>query len=892
MATSPQIILDGIISTMGDGENLCVRQLKDTVGVLALLHEIDVTACHAYDRWLREFAKEKMAQAARMRNFSAVEGLNQAIEGLMEVCKQTDFDTYMLYMEWDRAPEKRFYQPRRHVLLPLVRDLQDLEDGRIRFLAYSTPPRVGKALADGTPVLTTSGWKRHGDLVTGDIVAAPDGTYRKVTHVHAPCEMQYEVEFTNGERIVCHGNHEWELYDRSSHTTRTFETSELAKRQLTSGDIGKRGGRYVFQLNHRAPLDREDIELPVAPYTLGAWLGDGRNTNPDICGPVDDFAVADGIMRDGYEMSWVTRHKDTGVMYYGFKSLRKPLQSIGMCHSRKRTAKHIPDVYLTASRRQRLALLAGLLDTDGSLTGKDHRYHFSTTEPQLFDGFVALVSTFGWRCSVTRYEPKVSTSGIHGKLPVYTVGFNPTEFIPCRLKRKQLHEYSKQRKIAVKAVRACEKGITGRCITVDGGMYCAGRTMIPTHNSTLGCFFVSWTMGRHPLSSNLMSGHSDKLTSSFHTEVYSLVASDEYRFDKVFPEAPFVGKNEKDEQIFLVKERRFASLTCRPIGGTLTGAVEAGNLLYCDDLVSDREEALNADRMTKLYEAYLNQLKDRKLDGAKELHIGTRWVPNDPIGLIESEYSDDLTFRFSSLPALDEDDESNFVYQYNLGFSTAYYHDMRRSLLAAGEDDSWWAKYMAAPFWREGRLFPENELQFYDSLPEGEPDAIAASADTKTKGPDYCVQVIAYVYGDMHYIQDVVCSDSVMDTITPILAARLVENKVDMVRYESNVAGGAVAKEVEDICKEMGYPIEVQTKYSTANKETRIEVDSGWIKKHCLFRIDDGRGEEYERFMKFLTSYSAKGRNPHDDVPDCLSMYKRFTQATAKTQAVPFEAPW
>lgn len=414
--------------------------------------------------------------------------------------------------------------------------------------------------------------------------------------------------------------------------------------------------------------------------------------------------------------------------------------------------------------------------------------------------------------------------------------------------------------------------------------------------STLCIFFLTFVMGSNPLSANLMVGHSDTLTKSFWEEALSIITDDEeYRFRRVFPDAPFVGKSSEYETISLAKEKRFKTLTCRSIDGTLTGAVEVGpgSLLYGDDLVKKREEALNTRSMDKLYAAYLNQAKDRMKDGAKQLMVGTRWVPNDPIGRIQDEYAGDPRYRFTTIPALDENDESNFVYDYNLGFSTGYYLDQRRSLLSAGEDDSWYAKYQCSPFWREGVLYEDSELNYYEALPEDEePDAIIAVCDTKTRGPDYCVQVIDYVYGERHYIHDVVCSDSLMDAITPVLAERLVGHRADMVRYESNVAGGSIAREVERLCREKGYGVMVGTKYSTMNKEVRIEADAGWVKTRCLFRCDSARGGEYDRFMHFLTSYSAKGKNAHDDVPDAMSMLKRFVEATSMTAAEVIDRPW
>lgn len=417
--------------------------------------------------------------------------------------------------------------------------------------------------------------------------------------------------------------------------------------------------------------------------------------------------------------------------------------------------------------------------------------------------------------------------------------------------------------------------------------------------STTAIFFLTWVMGRNPESANVVSGHSDKLTRGFWQEALSIITDDaQYRFAEIFPDAPLVAKDSMNETIHLRSRRRFPTLTCRSIDGTLTGAVEVGrdSLLYCDDMVSDREEALNADRMEKLYDAYLNQLKDRKLEGAKELHIGTRWVPNDVIGRIEEQYRGNPRYRFSTLPALDERGESNFVYERGLGFSTAYYEDMRRSLVDAGEEDSWSAKYMCAPYWKEGRLFEPDDLSWFEGTPEGDPDITLSVCDSKTTGKDFCVQVVVQVYGGDHYVVDAVCDDGMMDAIQPMLVEQICKWDVDRAFFESNMAGGVIAREVRDACRLRGCAVDVKTSYTTTGravgrgnyKDTRILADAGWIKQRCLF-LDPGRqGPQYRQFMRQLTAYSAKGKNAHDDAPDAMSMYRRFAQGSvaARVEAV------
>lgn len=411
--------------------------------------------------------------------------------------------------------------------------------------------------------------------------------------------------------------------------------------------------------------------------------------------------------------------------------------------------------------------------------------------------------------------------------------------------------------------------------------------------STMCIFFLTWVMGRHPRRANVMSGHSDKLTKGFHREALGIITDDNtYRFARVFPGSPLVGSSFADETIQLRgSSERFPTLTCRSVDGTLTGAVEVGRdaLLYCDDLVSDREEALSADRMDKLYSAYLNQLKDRKLDGARELHVGTRWVPNDVIGRIEEQYEGDPRYRFVTLPALGEDGETNFTYDYGLGFSTRYYEDMRASLVENGEGDSWDAKYMGKPVWIGGLMFARDELRLYDGgLPRGEdgqplePDGVIAVCDTKDRGADYACLPVAYVYGRDYYVHDVICDNSLPEVVEPRIVSALVRNDVGVARFESNSAGGRVADDIAEECGRQGHSIAISKKFSTENKETRIITDSMWIKEHCVFRSDEPSAD-YRRFMSMLTHYTTEGKNKHDDAPDAMSMLKRY--ATSLTRA-------
>ena len=218
-----------------------------------------------------------------------------------------------------------------------------------------------------------------------------------------------------------------------------------------------------------------------------------------------------------------------------------------------------------------------------------------------------------------------------------------------------------------------------------------------TGKSTLGIFFLSWQMGKYPNMPNLASAHSDKLTRSFYDGVNSVIKDPEYLWHDVFPSVNVAGVNSKDETIDLDKPKRFKTLTCRSIDGSLTGATRCERILYADDLVSGIEEALSIDRMDNLWSKYTNDLKSRKKLGCKEIHIATRWSVHDPIGRLENLYENEPRAKFLAFPALDENDESNFDYEYGVGFNTKYFIDMRESL----DEVSWRCIFQNEPVERE-----------------------------------------------------------------------------------------------------------------------------------------------------------------------------------------------
>lgn len=397
--------------------------------------------------------------------------------------------------------------------------------------------------------------------------------------------------------------------------------------------------------------------------------------------------------------------------------------------------------------------------------------------------------------------------------------------------------------------------------------------------TTLAIFLLTWIAGRDPNNPNLTGSHSNSFVRGVYDECLRLFDSKgEYLWHDVFPAVQVSSTNAKDCRIDLDKRQRFETLEFTSIGTGNAGLYRAANLLYCDDLVSGIEVALSKERLDKLWETYTTDLRQRKIgDKCKELHIATRWSVHDVIGRLEREYENNPRAKFIRIPAMNEDDESNFDYEFGVGFSTKFYREQRDIM----DRVSWKALYQNQPIEREGLVYHPDELRRFFELPAEKPDAIIGVCDTKDKGADYAFLPVGYVYGQDYYIWDCICDNGLPDTVDARLSEILVRDKVKMCRFESNSAGRRVAEKIQDEVKKLGGITNITTKFTTANKETKIIVNSAWVKEHCLF-LDESkykRNTDYGRMMDMLCSYTVAGKNKHDDVPDGMAMFAEFAQS-------------
>ena len=385
-------------------------------------------------------------------------------------------------------------------------DLDRLTSGlqNSNLVIVAARPAVGKALALDTPLPTPAGWTTMGDVAVGDELIGVDGKPTTVVAatdvVHGrPC---YEVEFSDGTVIVADGQHQWLTETRVSRksawaasrqynrtrTQRTFPSVKTTEEVLATLRCNGTERRLNHAVVNARPLELPEQDLPLPPYALGAWLGDGHATSARITTADPELVVyleADGLQvvpRGGllYGLHWPERPP---VARGTVEGILRSLEVLG--------EKHIPARYLRASEAQRRALLAGLLDTDGTVAGGG-AVQFRSTSRRLAEDTRELIVSLGYRCTVT---PKRVKGRTEASSTAYNLTFSTTDDV-FRLERKRL--VHKERKGPgrtgrryVTAVRSVPS-VPVRCVEVDSPdhLYLASRSMLPTHNSTLGLDFA------------------------------------------------------------------------------------------------------------------------------------------------------------------------------------------------------------------------------------------------------------------------------------------------------------------------------------------------------------------------------------------------------------------
>lgn len=402
-----------------------------------------------------------------------------------------------------------------------------------------------------------------------------------------------------------------------------------------------------------------------------------------------------------------------------------------------------------------------------------------------------------------------------------------------------------------------------------------------TGKTTMLMFYVTWIIGRDSEKSNLYSAYSDTITKAFYNGVLEILNDPvTYTWKEIFPEAKIVGTNSQEETLNIDRRKRYPSLTCRSLYGTLNGACDCNGIEISDDLIGGIEEALNKDRLMSAWSKVDNNLLPRAKEKAKILWCGTRWSMVDPISLrMELLKNDDKfkgrRFEIINIPALNENDESNFEYEYGVGFSAEYYHQRRASFERNNDMASWLAQYQGDPIEREGTLFAPADFRYYNGeLPAEMPDRVFIAVDPAYGGGDFVAAPVCVQYGEDIYVPAVVYDNGDKKITQPLIAKAIMRFKAGSVRLEATKATEGYKDGIEEILAQNGFKCPITTKAAPTNKgkNERIFDKAPDIRERMIFLEDGKRPKEYSLFMQNVFSFKMFGKNVHDDAPDSLAM--------------------
>ena len=484
--------------------------------------------------------------------------------------------------------------------------------------------------------------------------------------------------------------------------------------------------------------------------------------------------------------------------------------------------------------------------------------------------------------------------------------FKERYFLPIVSTNLDLKVPLVQEKRSIKSIRKSNPK-QGNCITVSNsdGLYLVGKTMIPTHNTQIITLGMSWHCCRNTEKSNLYCSYKEDAGGAFLDGVKEIWTDPIYRHADVFPKAQIVDTDAKANTIDLERKKKYKSLSGKGLTSGLNGLYDANGWLVADDILSGIEDVLSPDVLARKQMLFDNNLMKRKKEQCKVLYNGTIWslhdIYMDRVNFLETDpEAKDVRWEVLKIPALDpETDESNFDYDYGVGFSTKYYR-MERAKFEANDDmASWFSQCQQEPIERDGAVFNPEHMNFYNGvLPDEIPLKIVAACDVALGGTDFLSMPVAYVYEDGSvYIHDVVFDSSEKSVTQPKVVDCLIRNNVTNSFFEANNGGDGYKDDIDRLLKERGHKINLVSKFAqqmivnagkggskTAQRKEQRIWDNAQTIRSFYFRDSGHQSLEYRKFMNQLYSFTVNGKNKHDDSPDSLAALAVFLNKGSGTQ--------
>ena len=724
------------------------------------------------------------------------------------------------------------------------------------------PPGSAKALALDTPIPTPEGWCNIGDLKIGDKVFDENGDVCNVTWVSQVWKNRpvYKVKTDCGDEIIADEKHEWLVRLCGKRLVfKLKETWQLDKTRAKRPMIKK-----------AEALNLPDVSLPIEPYLLGVWLGDGHSAGMRITSSVEDQPWLIGeLHRLGYSTS-SSKRQETLFSVLGVRKLFVELDLINDPEHKTYGRKHIPSIYLRASQQQRLHLLQGLIDTDGTVCKKRGCSTFCNTNLELAQQVRELVRSLGVKAgwSESRAILNGKDCGIAYKVSFYLENSArmPRKAMYCRNQKRTPNTY-----IDVSYSEVADTV----CIEVDSKshLFLAGKSMTPTHNSTYASVvFPSYYLGKNPNSPLILASYNTGLAKKIGRKIRSIIKQLKY---KAIHGTQL--KNDSRAAHDFELENKSSFMAAGLLAG-ITGNRAKGFII--DDPVRSRKDANSKPIMDSIYNEYADSVRTRLLPKGFVVLIQTRWSLNDLAGrILPTSWNgesgnilcqDGMTWRVLCLQARCENDTDPLGRQRGEYLWPDWFDEIHWRQLEA-VPRTWFALCQQLPRVEAGNFFKPEKMPVIDkkALPNRLQFVRAWDLASTEGDGDYTVGVLlAYDHKSGHsYIMDVVRGQwSPDDVYTTIKNTALMDGSHVKIRLPQDPGQAGKSQKNSFMRLLRGYSLFIDS--VSGSKDTRATPLAA---QSNLGNVSIVNGDWNYVFIDELRNFDPDSTNQTDDQVDAAS---------------------
>lgn len=396
-----------------------------------------------------------------------------------------------------------------------------------------------------------------------------------------------------------------------------------------------------------------------------------------------------------------------------------------------------------------------------------------------------------------------------------------------------------------------------------------------------------WHCSRNTELSNLYVTYKEGLGGAFLTGVSEIILDPTYCFKDVFPNVKIVDTDAKNNKLDLGRKKKYKTLSGKGLESGLNGEYDARGWMIIDDPLEGVQDVMSDDVLKRKQTIFDNNVLSRKKEECKLICEGTLWSTHD----LYMNYLDfiqtnpqmkDTRYEVIKIPALDPiTEESNFNYEYGVGFTTKYFLGVRSKFENNGDMVGWQCQYMQEPIEREGAVFHPEHMKYYSNLPGIEPLKVVAHVDIALGGADFLSMPVVYYYENEEggldgYVEDVVFDNSEKHVTEPQVISKVKKHRIKHLHFEANQGGEGYADDIRKLLKEDKEYREVcniTTDWAlvTKRKQQRIWDNAEEIRQ-LYFKDPNHRDLQYRKFMNNLFSFSMNmSKRQHDDAADSLS---------------------